>query len=176
MVAQLPKGDHTNTRPYHERGWCFFEHRMASLIKNSEWVLPLAPMSLALQLGYLHRCICAHVLIRTLAFVTGNQCSQSRLLWDMANWTEQTSYEHLRITMARGREPPSSPSRVEDEMRRRIAEGSLSFSYAADVEPVIAMCEYTAARVNHVLNFSVADVIFVRVCPHACICNQRTGI
>lgn len=38
-----------------------------------------------------------------------------------------------------GREPPASPPRVEAEMRRRIGDGSLSFSYAHDVEPVIAM-------------------------------------
>eukprot|EP00035_Acanthoeca_spectabilis_P029726 m.6178 g.6178 ORF g.6178 m.6178 type:complete len:581 (+) comp3807_c0_seq1:136-1878(+) len=84
-------------RPYSTRGWCFFEHKMASLIKNSE------------------------------------------ILWDMANWKGQAAYADLRVTMTAGREPPSCPTRVEAEMRRRIEDGTLVFSYASDVEPVIAM-------------------------------------
>jgi hypothetical protein len=90
-------GVHEAARPYNERGWCYLEYKLASLIKNAE------------------------------------------LLWDMSNYDGQKTYDHLRTSMKHGREPPACPPRVEDEMRRRIADGTLTFSYAADVEPVIAM-------------------------------------
>lgn len=63
----------------------------------------------------------------------------AEMLWDLSNYAGQKSYDALRSTLKMGREPPASPDRVEVEMRRRIEEGTLSFSYSEDIEPVIAM-------------------------------------
>jgi hypothetical protein len=69
-------------------------------------------------------------------YCTASLIKNAELLWDMSNWTGPRTYDSLRTTMKIGRVPPMSPPRVESEMRRRIAEGSLSFSYSADIEPV----------------------------------------
>jgi len=97
LVTKLPPGKYGNSRPYDERGWCFFEYRTASLIKNAE------------------------------------------LLWDIKNWRGPRSYDGLKATMKIGRSPPLAPPAIEAEMRQRIEKGTLSFSYASDIEPVIAM-------------------------------------
>ena len=89
---------YTNRRPYEERGWCFFELHMSSLVKNAD------------------------------------------VLWDLRHFDGKShSYDALRAQLRTGRRPPLSPSRLEQEMSTRVAAGTLSFSYASDIEPVFEL-------------------------------------
>lgn len=36
MAGPLPPGSHSNSVPYMSRGWCYIEHQMAALVKNSD--------------------------------------------------------------------------------------------------------------------------------------------
>jgi hypothetical protein len=62
------------------------------------------------------------------------------MLWDFSRYSGavSTSYKQCIRDMAHeGRQAPLSPDQVEVEMRTRVAECSLSFSYASDLETVI---------------------------------------
>ena len=89
---------YTNRRSYEERGWCFFEMQISSLVKNAD------------------------------------------VLWDLRYFDGKShSYDAMRAQLRAGRQPPLSPPALEQDMRARVSAGSLSFSYAADIEPVIEM-------------------------------------
>ena len=62
------------------------------------------------------------------------------VLWDLRHFDGKShSYDAMRAQLRAGRQPPLSPPALEQDMRARVSAGSLSFSYAADIEPVIEM-------------------------------------
>ena len=61
------------------------------------------------------------------------------VLWDLSHYQQAATYAGCQTQMRAGRLPPLSPPRLEAAMRERVAAGSLSFSYASDLEPVLDM-------------------------------------
>jgi len=87
----------TSTHDYDECGWCYFERRISSLVK------------------------------------------QGSCLWDIANFDEScsgSSFRDLCQRLKAKRPLPLSPERAEEELRRSVADGSLTFMASADFDAV----------------------------------------
>ncbi|KAL3910248.1 MAG: hypothetical protein SGPRY_009129 [Prymnesium sp.] len=99
---------YSNRRAYGERGWCYLEQRMAALVKENELFLSLRGVADTLC-----------------AYESWKPEERFKKLGD---------YDTFKASLAAGRLPPMSPKAVEEEMRRLVESGELSFSYSADLE------------------------------------------
>ena len=112
LPNDLPSGmSYSNSKAYHQRGWCFYEMRVAALVKH-----------------------------RTLLWDLGKY--QATYPFASATYADAPSEDYFGCCrlMAAKRPVPMSPEDVGKEFRARVArtdDQMLSFSYSADLEPVI---------------------------------------
>ena len=164
VATPPPTGvNYSNTRPYLGRGWCYFEMRMAALVKKHHllWdfrnfhgqtgVLPPLYIGLLCAASYTYTVDCLHYGWTRASFHSCTRPTMAFHVTPAADEYDDQNDQGLRAVMTAGRAAPLSPKQAEEEMLERVAlpefesdgttrvHHSLKFSYDADTEVVAGL-------------------------------------